>query len=180
VEATVSRMIYLSLVAFLCALFSLHPVSSVAGDSDWNRKTLTGIQGVHVIVEDLQSNIKKQAQKVNLSKEQLTREVEQKLLKSGIKVLSQEEWLKTKGRPVLYVNINSHEYEKYSYAFDIRVELAQIVAMEINPAIKLLTGTWSNNVTGAVNIGNMHTLGEKVTYLVDGFINAYYTVNPKK
>jgi hypothetical protein len=141
---------------------------------------MTGLQGVDVMVEDLQPNMQKYARKFGLTQEQLKRDVEQKLQKSGITILTQENWLKTLGRPVLYVNINTHEYEKYWYAYDIKVELKQIVYMEANPKVKTLASTWSISMTGIANIGTLNTIRDSLVSLVNRFIDAYLSANTKK
>lgn len=167
---------------FLVTLFLLTIISSslFAIDSELTRQTMTGLQGVNVMVEDLQPNMQKYARKFGLVQEQLKRDVEQKLQKSGITILTQENWLKTLGRPVLYVNINTHEYEKYWYAYDIKVELKQIVYMEANPKVKTLASTWSISMTGIANIGTLNTIRDNLGSLVNRFIDAYLSANTNK
>lgn len=167
---------------FLVTLFLLTIISSslFAIDSELTRQTMTGLQGVNVMVEDLQPNMQKYARKFGLVQEQLKRDVEQKLQKSGITILTQENWLKTLGRPVLYVNINTHEYEKYWYAYDIKVELKQIVYMEANPKVKTLASTWSISMTGIANIGTLNTIRDSLGSLVNRFIDAYLSANTNK
>ena len=169
-------------MVFLVTLFLLTIISSslFAIDSELTRQTMTGLQGVNVMVEDLQPNMQKYARKFGLTQEQLKRDVEQKLQKSGITILTQENWLKTLGRPVLYVNINTHEYEKYWYAYDIKVELKQIVYMEANPKVKTLASTWSISMTGIANIGTLNTIRDSLGSLVNRFIDAYLSANTKK
>nr|MDA8125056.1 hypothetical protein [Deltaproteobacteria bacterium] len=80
----------------------------------------------------------------------------------------------------LYVNINTHETERYWYAYDIKLELRQIVLLEVNPRIKTLADTWSINITGETNIGNLNILKKDALALVEGFIRAYKSVNQNK
>jgi len=175
-----SKKIYISFFAATLFIFAILNSSVFAIDSELTRRTLTGLPGVCVMVEDLQPNIQKYAKKYELTQEQLKRDVEQKLQKSGIIILSKENWLKTPGRPVLYVNINTHEHEKYWYAYDIKVELKQIVYMEANPKVKTLADTWSISMTGIVNIGTLNTIRDSVGILVNRFIDAYLSANTKK
>lgn len=146
-------------------------------DSDVTRQTMAKMKGVRVVVEDLQSNIKKYANKFNINQEQITKLIEEKLRKSGISVLSYDEWVKTLGRPMIYVNINTHENEKYLYAYDIKFELLQVVSPEINPDLKTMASTWSLNLTGVLNIGNLSLLKQNISHLTDRFIEAYFSVN---
>jgi hypothetical protein len=160
---------------------------SVAGplyalDTDVTRKTLSGLQGVYVAVEELQPNLMKYgaAQKVGLSKEALQRELEARLTKAGIRVLTWDQMLKTPGSPFLYVVVNTHESEKYWYAYDIRIEFQQLVIMEANPKVRAMAGTWSINMTGIANIGTLQVIKDDVGALVGKFVQAYRAVNKKQ
>jgi biotin operon repressor len=137
-----------------------------------------GIQGVHVIVEDLQPSLKDYGQKFSLSNTQIEKDVEIRLRAAGIDVFTREQWLKTIGRPLLYINVNTHD-DKFRVAYDIRIDLKQIVSMEANPDIKTLAPTWAINMTGMANIDNLDVIRTNVGTLVDRFIKAYWTVNKK-
>lgn len=141
-------------------------------DAELTRQTIKGLEGVNVIVEDIQPNVQKYAQRAGIAKEQIQKDVETKLKSNGIKVLTKDEWLKTPGRPVLYVNINTHETEKYWYAYNVWLELKQVVSLEANPSIKTLASTWSINITGVANIGTLGVIKNAVDGLVSRFISA--------
>jgi hypothetical protein len=144
---------------------------------------LTGLQGVYIAVEELQSNVmkyEKHLRKSGLMKEQIQQDIEQRLRQAGIRVLTSDEWLKTPGRPILYVNVNTHENEKYCFAYDIRIELQQIVSIDSNPKIKALASTWTMNITGSANIGTLNVIRDNILYLTDCFAEAYKSVNSKR
>ena len=162
-----------------CCILALKP-AAYGIDTELTQRTMIGIQGINVVVEDLQPNIQKYAQRFSLTKEQLQKEVEERLRKAGIRVMPKDEWLKTPGRPVLYVNINTHEYEKYWYAFNIAVSLGQIVTLEADPKLKTLASTWDISMTGVANIGTLNTIRSNIEMLVDRFIQAYRSANPKR
>jgi len=150
--------------------------SASAQDSELSRKTLAGLPGVYVVVEELQPNITKYdkyLKKAGLSRARLQENVEKRLRSAGIRPLAREEWLKTRGRPVLYLNVNSHENEKYWFAYDVKLEFQQVVCMEANPSIKTLADTWSLNSTGVVNIGNLDGIYKETERLIDRFIAAW-------
>ena len=171
-----------SLECVATAILLLIIITGVASavDSEQTRKTMAGLQGVYVLVEELQPNIQKYASKFSVDKASLQKNVEMQLREAGIRVLERDEWAKTPGRPVLYVNVNTHEQEKYWFAYNIEVELQQIAAMEANPATKALVGTWSVNIAGVVNIGTITALRDRVKNLMDIFISAYLSANSKK
>jgi hypothetical protein len=148
-------------------------VSSVfAIDSDATRLTLRGLAGVTVVVEEMQPGLKKYGQKLGLQREQIKTETESILRKAGISVLTYDQWLKTPGRPFLYIVINTHEYEKYWYAYDVRAELRQRVLLEANPSVVAMASTWSINVTGNTHIGRLGEMKGNLNALLEGFIGA--------
>jgi hypothetical protein len=149
-------------------------------DSEVTRRTLAGLKGVRVLVETMQPNVLSHAQKAGVTTVQLHQAIEDRLHAAGIKTLAGDDWLKAKGHPILYVNINTHETEKYWYAYDIKLELRQIVLLESDPRIKALADTWSINITGEVNIGNLKLLNKATLVLVESFIQAYKTVSQQK
>jgi hypothetical protein len=131
-------------------------------------------------VENIQPNIQKYSQKSGLSTLQIQKDIESSLNAAGIRTMPRDEWLKAPGRPVLYVNINTHETEKYWYAYDVKFELRQIVYLEVNPKIKTLADTWSINITGVANIGNLNVIKNDTSVLLQRFIQAYRSVNRRK
>ena len=163
----------------LCFIAVLPVTSLYAIDSEQTRQTILTIKGVRVVVEDPQPNIQKYVQRFGLTKEQLQKTIEQRLMKAGITMLDQEKWLKTAGRPILYININTHEYQKYWYAYTIIVDLRQIVTLETNPDVRTLASTWSVNMAGIANIGSLDTINKNIDVLVDRFIEARQSLLPK-
>jgi hypothetical protein len=160
----------------IAAWLVLLPFQIEGIDSEQSRNTMQGIKGVHVIVEDLQPNLQKYARKQEISRERLQALVESRLRQSGIRVLAGDEWLSASGRPVLYVCVNSHEYEKYQFAYDVSVELQQLASPEAAPSTKVLAATWSAHITGAVTAGAVRAINERVEELIDVFVNAYRSV----
>lgn len=168
-----------SLVFFLILFMGIVPTVS-AFDSPVTRATLSGLQGVNVVIEDLNQTIikyNKYLKKVDFTKEDLQIYVESELSKAGIRILTREQLLKTPGMPFLYININSHESENYWFAYDIRVELQQLVSMEANPQVKAPAATWSISVTGAANIGTLDRIKKDLGVLTGRFVQAYRAVN---
>lgn len=172
------RRIYFPVWLSIFLLYMALPAA--ADDSEQARQTLAGLRGLQVVVEELQGNITKYdnyLQKVGLNSAQLKRDVEARLKAAGIKILSPEEWSKTPGRPVLYVNLNTHESEKYWFAYDLKLELRQVVSLEARPEIKTLANTWGINVTGVVNIGTFSVIRDNVGAMTERFLQAWKKVN---
>ena len=165
----------LAVVSFF--VFSVGPAR--AEDSDASRATLAGLQGVAVVVEDLQPSVMKYAAKSGLSKAQVQQDAEKMLRDAGIRIVAGEDWKKTPGKPLLYININTHETEKYWYAYDIKVELRQLATLDANPQLKTLATTWSINITGQANIGTLNVIRKDAGVMVGRFVQAYRGVNKK-
>ncbi len=161
----------LLLVLSLCAAARVF-----AEDSEINRRTLKGLAGFYVIVEELQPNLlkyEKYSKQFVLNKAGIQRDVEAQLTKAGIRVLSREEWPKTPGQPVFYVNVNTHESEKYWFSYNIKIEVRQVVSLEANPAVKTFADTWSLSLTGMANIGSLKQISRDINLLTMRFIGVY-------
>lgn len=150
-----------------------------AFDADASRGTLKGLTGFYVLIEELNPNIAKynKVQKNHIGTQQLKSNVENRLRAAGIRVLSWDEMMKESGRPILYICVNMYEYEKFWYAYDIRVEVRQLVTLVNQPGKTINGGTWSMNVTGVMNIGQIQTFYDNLGVLLDRFVGAYKTVN---
>jgi hypothetical protein len=172
------RALQIAVVSVFIAGFVL-PVH--AFDAEASRETLKGLTGFYVLIEELNPNIAKYAsvQKNNISTQTLKSQVENRLRAAGIRVLSWDEMMKTPERPMLYVSVNTHEYEKFWYAYDIRVEVRQLVTLVSQPGKPISGATWSMNMTGVMNIGQLQALYDNLGTLLDRFIQAYMAVNRK-
>ena len=146
--------------------------SAFAIDSDVTRITLRGLRGVTVVVEEMQPGLMKYGQKAGIDRERIKTDTEFILRKAGIPVLTYDQWLKAPGRPFLYIVINTHEYEKYWYAYDVRIELRQRVLLEKNPSVVAMASTWSINMTGNTHIGRLAEMKGNLIVLVERFIAA--------
>lgn len=149
-------------------------VRSAAVDDEYSRATLKGLTGVHVAVGRF-SEIEKRA---GFDEGLLQTDVELKLRMAGIKVLSEEEWLKAPGGPWLAVAVNSmHKKHNEVAAFSVIMQLNQDVRMKRAPSIESDSTTWSSNIIGQDRGPKVR---QAVKDLTDKFINAWLSVNPKK
>ena len=161
-------------------LMLLFPLGVCAEDSEISRQTLAGIKGVLVVIEDLQPNITKYSHKAGLSKDKLQKITEDKLKKANINSLSTGDVIKLPGRPILYICINTHENEKYIFAYDVDLQLRQAVSLAADPKIKTIATTWSLSITGIANIGNLQVINKDLQVLLDHFIAAHVAANSSK
>jgi len=152
-------------------------------DVEMSRRTLTGLAGFHVVVEDYHVGMQKYDKALQLgglTKTQIQERVEKQLRAAGIRIVSGKAWLDTPGRPILYVNVNMHETDRYNFAYGTEVSVQQIVTLNANPATQTMASTWSLRITGSDDVGNLKLVAESIRDLVGRFIQAYREANAKR
>lgn len=144
-----------------------------ATDDKWSRNSLRGIKGVIVSVEDLAPDI----EAAGLTSSQIKSDVESKFQKAESKLLSIEEGANVKGRPRLYVYVNTLEQrDSGMYPYNIEIELYQDVYLSRDSMITGYCPTWSVSILG---IGYIDSIRNDIKTLIDRFVNAYLSVNTK-
>jgi hypothetical protein len=179
IKTRMAAVLSCAILPWLMALPGL-PFALAVEDDEYARSTLRGLPGVYVAVEALDPDV----QQDGLTKATLQADAELRLRMAGIKVLSREEWAKTQGGPVCYIDVSivkdvglTDVLDFDLYAFEVSVELHQDVALLRDMAVKVLSPTWSASYVGFTN--TLPRIRAKVTELVERFINAYQAVNPK-
>jgi hypothetical protein len=165
---------WLIFITFFMSFLNSTPSAFAQDDAD-TRPTLHGFSGVYVVVEPLSPQIEKQG----LTADQLQKDSEAKIRAAGIKVLSKEEFLRTPGRPYLYVNasISILRTQITRYIFYIRLEFNQEVSLVKSPETIVPAATWSTGGWGIdFSLENIRDICKKQ---VEKFIDAYLAVNPK-
>ena len=140
-------------------------------------ESLRGLTGVFVAVEKLDKEIKGQ---LPFDEDQIRVDVELKLRIAGIKVLSEEERLKSLGNSYLYVNLNAYlipEIDTICYALNIFLQ--QTVYLERHLKGHPSAMTWWNGSVGAVGKNWASKIRDSIKDKIDRFINDYLSVNPK-
>jgi len=156
-------------VAAVCLTFvSLSAISS-ASDTEYTRRTLKGIKAVGVIVEELRKEVPS-----GLTKRQLQTDVELRLRKAGITVISSNQ----EAAPYLYVRVNSIQLpNSIQYVYAVGVELNQTVKLARDMTKTSVATTWDKGGTGCTS--RPGGIRDGVADYVDQFITAYLSVNPK-
>lgn len=164
-----------SIAGLLCALIGLVPLHADA-EHLAGRKTLKGLQGVTVVVEQLS----REAEQDGLHRLVLQTEVETRLRRARIRVLTLAEALATPGGPTLYVNVQAVSDGSGAYAVMLRLELIQAVSLARDPATVVPATTWhSSGVIGGIEAKEVGTLQQEAGRQADEFINAYRSMNPR-
>lgn len=165
------QRIIMLLAALVMVLLMLPTVSHTI---TIKQKALVGLKGVRVDVEDMDA----QVERLGLTKDQIKTDVELKLRKAGIRVLTDNEVFATPGMPSLYVNINTLISPELPFIVcSISAELIEVVKLARGFEV---TGTiWDIGSVGRVGTGNIRKLREYLGDIVDKFINDYLAANPK-
>jgi hypothetical protein len=145
-------------------------------------ESLKGLKGVEVLIEELNPDL----ENLNLTMIQIQSDVESKLRKAGVQVLSKEENEKIQPlrKPYLYIKINSCKLSsrRESIAFNIGIALNQQVLLRGQADAKkcVFAPTWYTSVVGAAGRKNIQEILDTVQDLTDKFINAYLKANSKE
>lgn len=133
------------------------------------RKSLKGMTGIYVVVEDLGSELKG-----TVTRRDVQTRVEGQLLTANIRLLKEKEAAKLPGEPYLYVNLAALPLERKKFACRIDLEVHQHVALVHDPkgghAI-----TWEQ---GVLTTGGLQTIYQQLDELVFAFICDYLAINP--
>lgn len=161
----------LKLAILILTVMFLFDSPPFAADDDFMAETLRGLDGVGVfctVSDDLAT--------AGLIQQQVQEDIELRLLANGIRMLSQEELKKGKGRPSLIVYVLGAGQGK-GYVYAIRIDLFQRVYLDRNHESAYVP-TWNWLIYGVTN--NPELIKGKVKDALEIFIKAYLSVNPKK
>jgi hypothetical protein len=134
------------------------------------KKSLKGLEGIYVVVEDLGPEMRGK-----LTRKQIQTNIEGRLTFAGIPILKEKEAAKTVGEPYLYINLAALPIDRQRFACRMDVELHQLVAL-INGSRHGHAITWD---AGIVTIGTIPELLESLDDLFLDFIDDFLSVNPQ-
>ncbi|MFQ5709667.1 MAG: hypothetical protein ACE5HO_19600 [bacterium] len=137
-------------------------------------ESLRGLRGVMVLVEKLPEHLIAEG----LSKAQLEKAVEARLHKANIPVLTEPEWLRVLGSPLLWININAFNIDRAGYlAYAIEVQLHQHVILTRKPSFETMAPTWNSGSIGIAKAKDFKRLQKALNKHVDRFIKQYLEMN---
>ena len=149
---------------------------ALALDTPNERVTLTGLTGVHLVVNEMSVEAVQQG----LSRSSLETELASRLRQAGLRVLAADEALTSVGRPTLEVRVSllksSEALQFYVYSVDLA--LRQQIRLTRDRAIDSFAITWSDNrEVGVVGATRLSAVRDAVRAKVEQFITAWQTVN---
>ena len=133
------------------------------------KKSLIGMHGIYVVVEDLGPELKGV-----VTRSALRKRVEMQLRTAGIRLVKEFEAAKLPGEPYLYVNLAALPLGPKRYACRIDLEVHQLVAL-VHRSVTGHASTWEQ---GVVTTGGVKTIYDNIDELVFDFICDYLAMNP--
>ncbi len=133
------------------------------------KKSLIGMKGIFVVVEDLGPELKG-----IITRSALKKRVEMQLRTAGIRIVKEVEAAKLPGEPYLYLNLAALPLGPKRFACCIDLEVHQLVALTHNAA----SGHASTWEQGVVTTGGVTAICDNVDELVFDFICDYLAMNP--
>ena len=140
-----------------------------AADDTVSRSSLKGLKAVGLIVEKMSP----EAEQEGVTREQVQKDVELRLKDSGLPVAKE-------AAGFLYVTLQTARSPDASgYSYSVGLEFTQPVLLVRDTQILVLGTTWSLFATGTVAQGKLSLARVDVVGLVDKFLNAYRSANPR-
>lgn len=163
----------------LCAILALLMLLLLPGISSAltdEQRALVGLKGVYVMTT-VESPNAKEIELLGLTRDQIQKDVELRLRKSGIKVLTDKEWILTTGTPSLMVNLSAFTYLALC-VYSVRVALFEAVTLARGGQTS--ASVWESDYFGMVGTKNIRRVRNNVGDKIDEFINDYLAANPKR
>jgi len=141
-------------------------------------RTLYGLDEVGVVVE----NVHPDAERRGLSRATLQTEVALRLQQAGIRVLAEDGWEETPGKPVLYLDLGIVPLDNFPvYSVTVTLQLRQSACLARNLIVCETAITWEDaSVRRAVSVSRLASLRQDVRDAVDRFTSAYLAQNSKR
>ncbi len=164
---------YLYAAAITVSMLSIWSSScSAFGDDKQARDSLSNIKNIGIAVHLDCSGMEEE--ELNSLKEKIERDVNQKLRLKGIKVHSGGS---IDMLPYLFLEIESVKCGDDTHAMYITAKVMQEIVLKNDQSINSISPTWSSG--GVIGITVKESIQDIVSKLVDEFIAAYLSVNPK-
>ncbi|HEX5322186.1 MAG TPA: hypothetical protein VFW40_00270 [Capsulimonadaceae bacterium] len=165
-------------IAALVALAAILAFAVCPARADDNSRmgveTLKGLHGVHVIVEDLDSNLTKDGVTVD----KIQSNVDDQLKKAGITSMDEDTAKDDPARPYLDVCVTAIKSDDGKvYAYFINIQLFQRVTLQDGES-KALGVTWQVGCVGYIAPSDVTNMYNKVTDEVGEFVDDFNSENP--
>jgi hypothetical protein len=166
-----------TLVAVTMALICLQiSLSEAQAASREERESLRGLQGVQVVIEDIEEDLRAQG----LSKDKIRTAVERVMRSSGIPLLRNEDQDTTTSRAWFHVQVGTLKDLSGRYAYMIRVFLRQKAFLEYGPSHSINATTWESPIViGTIRGSNLQQLVVTAEEKTKEFATDFLAQNPR-
>ncbi|MBI3029509.1 MAG: hypothetical protein HYY64_08370 [Candidatus Rokubacteria bacterium] len=166
-------------IAKVLVLF-LTPMSpALALDTPNERVTLAGLTRIHVVVDETSA----EASREGLTRSSLQADVESRLRRGGLRVLTAAEALTSVGRPTLELRVTlipAGEVRRL-YVYSVDLALRQHIRLTRDRTVESYAITWSDtHQVGVVEATQLSVVQDAVRAKVEQFISAWQTVNRER
>jgi hypothetical protein len=139
------------------------------------RETLKGLRGFSVIIEEIKSN----ESNSGLTQDEIRTDVELRLRKAGVRILTKEERYRTSGMPWIGVTVTMYVFEQVR-SYDVKVEVWQEVNLAQNGERHAAITYRTSGLLGITSRSDFRNIRDAVGDQIDVLLNDYLTMNPKK
>ncbi len=174
--------------AYPLAAACLLAITSRTAGQDAGRESLTGLNGLWVIVEDLSD----EAQKGGLRRDALQTYLEMRLRRARISVLSKAEWSVSEREPYLYLNVGALRVKaggvREGWTYTLSLEVKQRACIQGWPegrgGVLMFPGgcslftTWETTGQSVTPDNLADSVRGYLAELMDELVNDYLAVNP--
>lgn len=149
-------------------------LSSGEADAARNWLSLRGVEGVQIVIGD----VNRDAVQDGLNKDLLQRDVVRTITGAGINILTRQERLSTPGAPWLYVSVATVRTKLGSHVYSVSLALFQEALLECNGE-RTTVQTWERGTFGMTRSNDLRRIRQAVSDLVVVFIKDYLAMNPR-
>ena len=136
-------------------------------------ESMRGIDSIYIAIENINPDIRNEG----FNEQTVRGDVELKVKSAGIKIIGENEWLGSKGRPYLLITPIVKEISPNNYVYKIKMRIRQEAKLIRNPSLVVFCTTWDTESFGTSN--SLSYIREDLEYLVDDFLNTWLSVNPE-
>jgi len=169
----------LSKALVLGCLLHFLTTSGLAQDSEAQKKTLAGLKGFFVVINDVGPD----GHSAGISEPALVGQAESGLRNAGIRVATRDEFLASPDRSLALLGITISSVKNRAgdtCALSCFLQVTQTVMLVRDPAVRAPVATWYSGGTG---IAASDVAGAEIkkwlTGLMEHFVDAYRSANPK-
>lgn len=155
------------------ALLVVFTVSSIYSQNKY-QKPLSGLPGVVIGISGGFDGLAKDG----FDPQQIQTDIELRLRKAGIKILSKEDDTERHRQPRLYVFVTAVKFNSNYYACHIEVEVKEDATVDRNSRRSAAT-SWGRGTLVVVTDGNLRRVRDEIGDYVDAFANDYLAANPR-